>query len=713
MRFHTFVPDMSRALVAAFLALAGRALMSQGGGAVTAADLPRYDVTVTLQPIARSIEVSGTMRLPPSAVPRDSLEIALSERFSDLHVEVIEPAASAGAASLRAVVRPYARPGWGTTTWHIQPARLIPAGEPVALRFTYRGAGDLSANVFSIGATSFGAGIATAWYPEVEETEPHPAGRLRGLRGTGELTFIVPSPFVVHATGRPIGSPVDSARGVYRFLVLRPTYLSFAAGRYVVISRARSTGATDRTLPTAAYFLRRRPTAREYARRSLQVLRALEREFGTYPFDHFAIVEVPEADAERAGFAGASVDGFILATPTFLDQPFNTAYYGHEISHQWWGVTVRPTGARGAWMLSEGMAQYGSLRAVEALDGPGQARRYRMADYPGYLDQGGGIYWRLAGAMHDAPLANLPPEGALPRLLADSKGFLVWDVLAHEVGRDRFRAILADVVHRYTTRRLTWDEFLGEVSRGAGRDLGWFYRQWFDRSGAPAWRVQRLEGPGRTRDTGGTLDTVRALVVQDTPAYRLRVPVRLHGGGCPRTLQYLVLKGEQTLVTIHARCHVDSLVLDPAHEVVHWTPALRAEATALRSHTDAQLAFVEGRDDAQRLARDGLIHVPAVDTVGLRIRLHWLLAQILTDAGDHGEGRREIVAALAITPRPPELAPLLYLQLARIARAQGDTLAFRAAVKATVRADRAVNDRTGAGALARSLVMDAQATGRP
>ncbi|MDQ6888273.1 MAG: hypothetical protein M3068_13440 [Gemmatimonadota bacterium] len=682
---------MSRAVTVGVVALGGRLGMAQGDTAA----LPRYDFTVTLQPAVRRIEVSGTIRLPASPVPRDSVAIALSERFPDLHVEVLAPTESAGEARLSAVVRPYSRPGWGTTGWHIRPVQPIPAGEPVVLRFSYSGAGDLSAFVFSIGATSFGAGITTAWYPELEEAEPHPAGRLRGLRAMGEVSFVVPPPIVVHATGRPVGSAADSARGIYRFSVERPTYFSFAAGRYVVMPGALPVSAEGRTLPTAAYFLRRRPMAREYARRALQVLRVLEREFGRYPFDRFAIVEVPAADAERAGFAGASVDGFILSTPAFLDQPFNTAYYGHEISHQWWGVTVRPTGARGVWMLSEGMAQYGSLRAVEALDGAEQARRYRTADYPGYFDLGGGIYFRLAGAHHDAALADLPADDALSRLLADSKGFLVWDVLAQEVGRDRFRATLANVVRLYTTRRITWDEFLGEVSRGAGRDLGWFYRQWFDRPGAPDWRMERLERVG---------DSVHVLVAQDTPSYRVRVPVRLSGTGCPRELRWVELDGARTLVVLPARCRVDSLVMDATHDVIHWTPALRAEASALQPYTEAQLAYTYGRDDAERLAREALARVSATDSAGLRLRLHLLLSQMVTDAGRHDDARREITAALASVPRPPDLVPLVYLQLARVARAQGDGVALRKAVAATIRADRAVHNHTGAGALAGALL---------
>ena len=67
----------------------------------------------------------------------------------------------------------------------------------------------------------------------------------------------------------------------------------------------------------------------------------------------------------------------MLATSDFLDQPFNTAYYGHEVGHQWWGALVRVNGTSGVWMLQEGLAQYCSLRAVEIIEGAEKAKQYR------------------------------------------------------------------------------------------------------------------------------------------------------------------------------------------------------------------------------------------------------------------------------------------------------------------------------------------------
>ena len=84
---------------------------------------------------------------------------------------------------------------------------------------------------------------------------------------------------------------------------------------------------------------------------------------------------------------------------------------------------------------------------------------------------------------------------------------MVWNALSLKLGRDAFRRIVSGIAVRYATSRITWDDFLKEVSRGANRDLSWFYAQWFDRPGAPEWRVTTL----------GTGAPAPSVVLQESP----------------------------------------------------------------------------------------------------------------------------------------------------------------------------------------------------
>ncbi len=523
---------------------------------------PEYRLAIRLLPDARRLEGSGTVQLPAANVARNSIDLSLSELMSDLRVVVVSPAVSAGEARLDKTLRPYSRSGWGTTTWRINPPQPFPPNEPILLRFSYAGGGEDTSFIFYLGPeASFAGGIATAWYPEVEETTYDSDGRLRGQRGTGRLDFLVPAGYTVYAPGIMRSSPKEMSEGTFRFEINDLTFFSFGAAKYTV---QRWSG----TIPTSLYLLRPRENGSEFLPGAARVLGALTQEFGPYPHSEFAIIEVPAKEADRAGFDGASVDGFIFVNSDFVDKGFNTAFFGHEISHQWWGSLITSKALEGRWMLSEGMAQFGSLRAVEILEGEEAAERYRRTGYPGYIpDQCALGYFKLFGKGLDHPLFNLPMEGSQARLLADSKGFIVWDMLSREVGRAEFSRILRDFVREHAYQRVGWDEFLNAVEAGSGKDLKWFYAQWLEHTGVPDYRLAwRQEG-----------NSLRGTVSQPAPYFRATLEVEIQG---PQSsiVKVIEIAGANASFNWSVPFRANTVTLDPHYRVLRRTPEFRAQS---------------------------------------------------------------------------------------------------------------------------------------
>ena len=527
---------------------------SQGTAAVPAD--PRVDLTVRLNPTAPRLAGEAVVTIPAPDTGRASF--VLAEMFNVESVEL-----RAGDAFRRARTDsahlPGLRTGWGYIRHRIlddNPARGASRG-PLTFRVRYRLDTAATSNVFGIDdAVSFGSGINTSWYPQVEDGRSLNVGRVRTKRVTGSMRFEVPVGTIVHAVGAPNAGGTGPGR--YAFDVNEPSHFNFAAGRFHVRSSVSAQGGP----PALTYYLAPRDTAGTYARQSLAVLRALSEEFGPYPYDRFAIIELPTDLAQNAGFGGASIEGGILSTSEFLTKPFNAAYYGHEIGHQWWGVTIRPTGARGAMMLQEGMAQYGGLRAVELIDGPQAALGFRQREYPGYFGQGGELYFRIVDGGNDAPLADLPVNEEWARDIADSKGFMVLNALSNEMGRDRLRAAFHGILRDFAPRRLVWDDFVAAISKAAGRDMTWFFDQWFYRTGAPE-LVADLDRSAR-----------QARVRQLGEPYRLTLDLAFIGPGCePRTRVTHSTRDER--VPFPAGCRPDSVVIDPDYQVLRWTPALR------------------------------------------------------------------------------------------------------------------------------------------
>jgi Peptidase family M1 domain len=541
----------------------------QSYSAPAAGSLPQYDLSIRIWPDAHRLEVAGSIRLPATNSARDSIELSLSELMTDFRVEVIGPASAAGSAITEKVtVRPYSRPGWGTATWRVHFAHPITGGTPLLLRFTYSGGGAQTSFIFSLESeVCFGAGIGTAWYPEIEDGEVQSDGRLRGLKGTGSLKFFVPPGYILYSQGKSLSKPEEIARGNFRFGIDKPVFFAFAAGRYTVQHE-------HGRIPTALYLLKARGNARSYLTGSEKVLDALVHEFGPYPHPEFAILEVPTEQADRAGFSGASIEGFMLSNTDFLDRNFNTAFFGHEISHQWWGNLIRSKTVQGRWMMSEGMAQFGSLRAVEILEGAVAAERYRRTGYPDYIsDQDALGYFTLIAKGTDHRLSDLPQDGDLSRVLSDSKGFIVWDMLSREVGRRQFSHTLQSFLRAHANQRVEWNELLRVIEKAAGRNLRWFYEQWFERTGAPDFQFSWKQEGRR----------LRVVITQTSPYYQATLEIEIKNKEGRRLIRKVRLRKARASFSFPINFPVESVELDPHYFVLRWTPKYRAVANAARS----------------------------------------------------------------------------------------------------------------------------------
>jgi aminopeptidase N len=263
---------------------------------------------------------------------------------------------------------------------------------------------------------------------------------------------------------------------------------------------------------------------------------------------------------KKIHFLGASDDGIIMGIDRFFQGDFNTAFWGHEIAHQWWGCLIRPKDMRGGLMLAEGMGQYGSLRAVEILEGPSMAERYRRTGYPGYAnEQNAKGYFKLEAKGVDQLL-----DTSLPYTLrlVHSKGFIVYNMLARTIGRDKFRRILQDIVRNYAASEISWDEFLDEIEKDSGMNLRWFYSQWFERKGAPRWKASwQQEGAA-----------VRGAIVQPQPYFRADVEVLIKGDQGQELLKTVELRSEKTEFSFPTDFKARTLIVDPHFLVLHHEP---------------------------------------------------------------------------------------------------------------------------------------------
>lgn len=600
--------------------------------------VPHMDLTCTLSPGEKKMSIACSIQFPAGAVKKDRFEFDLGEPMSEPTVKLIQ---ADGPEDL-----PVKKGLTADQVTHYS-VPLQATGKPVTLRFEYQSRSPKGNVYFLDPRTCFCGGYNTLWFPEVDDSR----------RMVGSMKFIGPSDFVVKASGRETGTETKNNVRSTTFQIEQPTVPTFAAAPYHVTKLPGK-------VPVTLYFLKERPGADKFAAGFAAILSVLEREFGPYPYPDFAIIETPSPESSSLGFTGASFEGFMFGDTNSMDADFNLAYFGHEMSHQWWGNLVQTKGDKGSYVMSEALAQFGSLQAVRQIDGVELAKQYRTSGYPGYSD------WQcLSGALAYVATGNdhllSQGEGGEPMLhhqLANSKGFLAWETLAEAMGHDAFRAALHDVTKKYAWSSLTWDELWVALQHRTKLDLTTFRNEWFERPGLPVvWTTWNQTGDAITVD-----------LHQSNPLYHLHMPLVLTFKDGATKRRNVDFDTESASVTIKDTRSLLSAELDPNHETLHSTPKLRDRAKALQTYEQVDFfdSLLGKRLERNQALIDALDNLPKPDKYGVEFHLRFTLGGNLRTQGKLKEAREQLERALACPVRNDDFVPLAYLRLAIIANAE-------------------------------------------
>jgi hypothetical protein len=518
---------MPRASPGALLVLALAAHGPVDAAAAPETSPVRAEIEVRIEPGTRELIGRGTWQVAAGRPWR----VTLGERF-DVQRFLVDgkpgPSAPAQAEGLRAWQLPAApRPRRIEITWGGQlealdasldhRAVLTDATPVTAPRGTFLPAASRWHPVFE------GAGIAYRISVDVPDTQ----------------RAIVP--------GTPGGERSAGGRRVqiYRFDQPEPA-IDLMAGPYQMTQRSFVT-TDDRKITLRALL------HTEIADRGDGDLDAVERYLrlyegwiGPYPYESFSVVSSP------------TPTGFGMPTLTYmgvevLRLPFiRDTSLGHEVLHNWWGNGVRPDYAGGNW--AEGLTTF-------------------MADYA-YREHAGGeaaLEMRLAwlrdfaalGSAADEPLSAFTSRThGTEQVVGYHKAAMVFLMLRDAIGTETFDRGLRRFWCEHRGGRASWDDLRAAFESVSKQDLGSFFAQWLDRTGAPS---PRLASALAVRD--GARWRVDVEVTQSAPAWRLRLPLALQFEDGSEELRWADLGGARQRFALHADRRPVAVSLDPEARV--------------------------------------------------------------------------------------------------------------------------------------------------
>ncbi|PWU10098.1 MAG: peptidase M1 [Terriglobia bacterium] len=448
----------------------------------------------------------------------------------------------------------------------------LPKGQPVTVTFYYDGrlSGQEESPVYGIKFAAIHPDFAYLMYP----ARWLPVSGYTTDRFAANMRVTVPAGYTVVASG------IDSRQAVgdknaFEFKFERPSFpASFAVVKGDPV-KAQSEGVT-----TTLYF--RGPEAdmaQAYGQETGKVMSHFTGMFGLPPYANLTVVET-EAGAPN-GFAAP---GLIFLSPRGIGREPNGRLLSNEVTRQWFEQLVSPASRNHLW-LTNGLASYSELLWSEHLNGPGAFQsqlRDTMVE---------GLTIDNVPIVQAARLEDYSPE---LWALTGSKGAAVLNMLRYVMGDDKFFQALKTYAQQFAWKSASTDDFRKVAETVAGQDLGYFFIQWIESSGAPEFKLEytifRTQKGFR----------VMGKIAQDLDTFRMPVNLKIETEGNPEEKRVEVV-GTSSEFSVDTFGKPKTVTIDPDGRVLRFSNQVRVAVAIRRGEEFAELSeFGEALQEYQK-----------------------------------------------------------------------------------------------------------------
>ncbi len=297
-------------------------------------------------------------------------------------------------------------------------------------------------------------------------------------------------------------------------------------------------------------FLRQKDAAlaNQYLEVAAQYIDMYRQLLGPYPYSKFALVE-------NFWETGYGMPSFTLLGPKVIRIPFILhSSYPHEILHNWWGNGVYVDYQQGNW--AEGLTSYLSDHLIQQQRG--KAANFRRSILQSYAD--------FVADERDFPLANFTSRhNASSEAIGYGKSQMFFHMLRQKLGDEVFISGLQRFYRQYQFKQAGFDDLQQVFQRLSNDDLTLFFRQWLQRTGAPALQLTDVTVK---KDNNAWLLQGVLQQIQAGESYQLTVPVAVTLEGYDEAYQtHLILAKKQQTFSLKLPAKPLRLDIDPEFDV--------------------------------------------------------------------------------------------------------------------------------------------------
>ncbi|MEU7587748.1 M1 family metallopeptidase [Micromonospora sp. NPDC049230] len=342
----------------------------------------------------------------------------------------------------------------------IKPERPIGAGDTFRVEIRYAGKPvPIAGRWGSLGWEELTDGALVASQPNGSPSW-FPCDDQPGAKATFRVAVTTATPYTVLVTGDPVRQRRGAGGTTWVYERREPTspyLMSVQIGRYELVDLAVGAVVQRAAIPPAL----RRNAAHDFGRHG-QIMSALQRLFGPYPFREYVVVvadddlDDPVEAQGMAVFGRNHVDG----------RRTHERLVVHELAHQWFGNSVTVADWRHIW-LNEGFATYAEwLWSGVCGELPTDALAARW------------YAW-----VADRPRNVIVADPGVDRMfdpLVYKRGALTVHALRKRVGDESFFALLRAWVAEHRHATVTTEQFRLHAQRFAREPLADLFAAWLD-----------------------------------------------------------------------------------------------------------------------------------------------------------------------------------------------------------------------------------------
>jgi aminopeptidase N len=347
----------------------------------------------------------------------------------------------------------------------VKPERPIGAGDTFRVEVRYGGKPvPISGRWGDIGWDELTDGVLVAGQPNGSPSW-FPCNDRPGDKATFRVALTTSSPYTVLVTGDPVSRRRGAGSTTWVYERREPTapyLMSVQIGRYELVDLAVGGVVQRAAIPPRI----RAGFAHDFGRHG-EIMTALQRHFGPYPFREYVVVVADDALDDPIEAQGMAVFG----TNHIDGRRTHERLVVHELAHQWFGNSLTVADWRHIW-LNEGFATYAEwLWSGVCGDKPADAQAALW-------------YERVAARPMDVIVAN-PGIDRMFDPLVYKRGALTVHAVRKAVGEERFFALLRSWVAEHQHGTVTTEEFRAHAQRYSRKPLDGLFTAWLDRTRLP------------------------------------------------------------------------------------------------------------------------------------------------------------------------------------------------------------------------------------